>query len=62
MELSKEMIEDIRRSARLVEYGKVIIEIDVRGPDSPVDIVSTISIRRRFPPAGPRVLLRTPKK
>jgi hypothetical protein len=55
MELTDEMLEEIRRNAKQVEYGKVVIEIDSRGSESPVDIVSTITARSRFQRGVPTV-------
>jgi len=50
MELTDAMIEEIRQGARQVEYGKVVIEIETRGNEPSLDIVSTA--RRRFQKAG----------
>lgn len=46
MELTDEMIEEIRRGARQVNFGKVTIEIENRGNEPSIDIVTTA--RRRF--------------
>jgi hypothetical protein len=46
MEITDAMIEEIRRGARQAEYGKVLIEIEMRGPDSNVDVV--VTTRKRF--------------
>ena len=46
MELTEEMLEEIRRGARQVEFGKVTIEIENRGNEPSLDIVTTA--RRRF--------------
>jgi hypothetical protein len=51
MELTDAMIEEIRKGARLVEYGKVTIEIETRGNEPSLDIVTTA--RRRFQKAMP---------
>jgi hypothetical protein len=51
MELTDAMIEEIRRGARLVEYGKVTIEIETRGNEQCLDIVTTA--RHRFQKAMP---------
>jgi hypothetical protein len=51
MELTDEMIEEIRRGARQVEYGKVVIDIETRGNEQSVDIV--VTARRRFQKAMP---------
>jgi hypothetical protein len=46
MELTDAMIKEIRQGARQVEYGKVVIEIETRGNERSLDIVTTA--RRRF--------------
>ena len=46
MELTDAMIEEIRRGFREVEYGKVIIEVEGRGPGQSVDI--SVTSRRRY--------------
>ena len=51
MELTDEMIEEIRQGARQVEYGKVVIEIESRGNEPSLDIV--VTARRRFQKPGP---------
>jgi len=51
MELTDEMIEEIRHGARQLGYGKVVIEIETRGNEPSLDIVTTS--RRRFQKAMP---------
>jgi hypothetical protein len=51
MELTEEMIEEIRQAGRLVEFGKVIIEIDTKGNEPSLDIITTA--RRRFQKSMP---------
>jgi hypothetical protein len=51
MELTDEMIEEIRRGARQVDFGKVTIEIENRGNEPSLDIVTTA--RRRFQKPAP---------
>ena len=46
MELTDSMIEEIRRGARKVEYGKVVIELEGRGNESSVDVV--VTTRRQY--------------
>jgi predicted GNAT family N-acyltransferase len=51
MVLTEAMIEEIKKGAMQVEYGKVVIEIEARGNESSVDIVTTA--RRRFEKGQP---------
>ena len=53
MELTDEMIDEIRRSAQQVEYGKVTIEIENRANEPSLDIITTA--RRRFQKSQPAI-------
>jgi hypothetical protein len=51
MELTDAMIDEIRQAARLAEYRKVTVEIEMKGNEPSLDIVTTS--RRRFQKAMP---------
>jgi hypothetical protein len=53
MELTEEMIVEIRKAARQADYGKVLIEIENRGNEPSLDIV--VTARKRFQKAQPSI-------
>jgi len=46
MELTDAMVEEIRQACLMADYGKVVIEIEMKGNEPSADIITTT--RRRF--------------